>query len=147
MNDADLTTGVEAVQGRRIAFVPHSAPPATGILMTGYFINIAPATRNGVFYAMLAAGACFAVAAMGSREIAPMRLQRKKLPGRILPEEPCRCERTEQIPDQARERAETWKQETQTSVRTGANKTVFERKPFCPHRNKPESSKAQNMKG
>jgi hypothetical protein len=97
--------------------------PSAGILMTGYLINIAPAVRNGLFYAMLAAAAISAIAVRYGWGITPMRIPRKKLPGRIVPEAWFRCKRMERIPDQARERAE--QQKTQTSVRPGANKTAI----------------------
>jgi hypothetical protein len=124
MNEANLTTGAETARANWIACLP-CLLLAASILVTGYFNNIAPAIRNGLFFAMLAAAAGFVVAVRDGGGITSLRAQRKKLPGRILPETPCRCERTEQIPDQARERAENWQQKTQTSVRPGASKTVL----------------------
>jgi len=121
MNDADLTTGPEAA-GANFALLAWLLP-AAGILTTGQLINLAPAIRDGLFYAMLAAAAISAMAVRDGWGIAPRRIPRKRLPGHIVPEAMVRCKRMERLPDQARERAD--QQKTQTSVRPGTNKTAF----------------------
>ena len=111
--------------GRIVANLAAFVIVATGIFAALSQIKIAPAIVNGLFYAMLAVVAGSAIVAIGGGGIAPMRAQWEKLLSRIEQEAPRLRERMGQIPDQARERAEAWKQETQTSARTGGEQRSF----------------------
>jgi MFS family permease len=111
--------------GRIVANLAAFVIVATGIFAALDQINIAPAIVNGLFYAMLAVVAGSAIVAIGGGGIAPMRTQWEKLLGRIEQEAPRWRERMEHLPDQAKQRAEAWKQETQTSARPEGEQRSF----------------------
>ena len=83
MDDADLTTRAAATRTDWIACLPLLLL-AVGILMTGYLKHIAPAIKNELFYAVLAAGAGYVIAAMGGGSAAPLRDLRKRISGSHL---------------------------------------------------------------
>ena len=111
--------------GRIVANLAAITIVATGIFAALNQIQIAPAIVNGLFYALLAIVAGSATVAIGGGGITPMRAQWEKLLGRIEREAPQLRERMERIPDRARERAEAWKPETQTSARPGGEQSSF----------------------
>ena len=123
MNGVDFTTGVEAIGAALRACLP-CLLLAAGILMTGLLLNIAPAIRRGLFYAMLGAGAGSAFALTDGRGNTPPPVRRKKFPGFIMPEALWQSALMEQIPDQAREWAEPEIRKPRKGP-AGAGKTVF----------------------
>jgi hypothetical protein len=90
---------------------------ATGIFAALNQINIAPAIVNGLFYALLAIVAGSAIIAIGGGGIGPMRVQWEKALARIQKDAPHLRQRGGEAPDLARQRAETWKEETQSPPR------------------------------
>jgi hypothetical protein len=82
--------------GRLLANLAAIAIIATGIFAALNQIHIAPAIVNGLFYALLAAGAGSAIVAIGGGGIMPMRAQWEKWLGRIEQEAPRLRERLAQ---------------------------------------------------
>lgn len=97
--------------GRFLANLVAALIVATGIFAGLNQINIAPAIVNGLFYALLAVIAGSAIVAIGGGGIVPMRGVWDRALRRIEREAPALRNRTGTLPDVAKHRAETWKEE------------------------------------
>ncbi len=93
------------------------------IIGVGFFaalneLRIAPAIVNGLFYAILAIIAGSAIVAIGGGGIIPMRGVWERTISRVERERPALQDRTGKLPDVAKQRAETWKEETSAAAET-----------------------------
>jgi hypothetical protein len=97
--------------GRFIANLASALIVLTGIFAALNQIRIAPAIVNGLFYAVLAVIAGSAIIAIGGGGIMPMRGVWERAIRRVEKDSSALKDRGGSIPDVAKQRTETWKEE------------------------------------